>query len=85
MAERKTLEQLAEDYEAAAEILTLRIRAGRRSYREACRSGNHERIYCAKQALYILYDERREAVENACRLRSYYVKSGRKKYRSHAA
>lgn len=76
---QKTLAQLGVEYEQAARILTERIRAARKRLNLLENNRLGKEAYAIKSELKTLYGERREALETAAVLCSYYDKNeGRK-------
>lgn len=79
MKDKKTLEQLGEEYEAAAAQVKRRIAEKRQQLRGLKNSICSNEAYEIKRELQLLYAEHREAKEIAEYLKSYYeLHSGRR-------
>ena len=72
MKDNKTLRQLGEEYETAAEQVKRRINNKRQQLRALNDGGCSNEAYELKRELQLLYAEHREAKEIAEYLKSYY-------------
>ena len=70
----KSLEELSEDYFAAAEDINQLIIKYRKKLNEAYGTRNYLKTYELKRKLTVLYDQKNDILETAYTLKNYYKK-----------
>lgn len=74
----KSLTELSEDYFKAAEDIGSIIEKYRRELNAACKNHNYLKTYELKRKLKIYYDQRRDILSTAYKLKNYYEDDDRR-------
>lgn len=72
----KSLEELSEEYFAAAKEINQLIVKYRKKLNEVYMAGNYLKTYELKHKLTVLYDQKSDILETAYKLKNYYRKDG---------